>query len=110
MIDEDDVWISAAEAVQLLKPAMGGFDAQMTICARANDKLITARALRIVIENHNWRPAKIEERDNVVVPSEFWWARGAQALTQNWITGDFEIGLSRFTIKPTVLSSCVQIL
>jgi hypothetical protein len=91
MTDEDDSWISAAEAVKLLKPVMGDeFSAQLTTCARANDHLITARAIRLVIENYNWRPAKIEQRDDVGVPSKFWWARGARALTQNWRTGDFE--------------------
>ena len=99
MTDQDDIWISAAEAVQLLNPWMGEFDAQMTICARANDKLITARALRLVVEDYNRRPAKIAERDNVAVPSKFWWARGAQALTQNWITGDFETWIEQVHYK-----------
>jgi predicted nucleotide-binding protein len=95
MTDEDDLWISAGEAIKLLKPVMGEFSAQLTICARANDHLITARAIRLVIEDYNWRPAKIAERDGVAVPSKFWWARGDQTLTQNWSTGDFETWIDK---------------
>jgi hypothetical protein len=28
--------------------------------------------------------------NDVEVPPKFWWARGHEALTQNWSTGDFE--------------------
>jgi predicted nucleotide-binding protein len=66
------------------------YSAQMTICERAHDELISARAVRLVVENHNWRPVKITELNDVEVPPDFWWARGNQALKQNWSTGDFE--------------------
>jgi hypothetical protein len=66
------------------------YSAQMTICARTHDKMISARAARLIIEDHQRRPVGIAEADDVKVPADFWWARGEQALTQNWSTGDFE--------------------
>src|SRR5262245_45397782 len=91
MADDGEDWIPAWEAVKLLKPVTGGeYSAQMTICERAHDKLISAQAFRLIIEDHNWRPVRKKELNNVEVPPEFWWARGNQALKQNWSTGDFE--------------------
>jgi hypothetical protein len=44
MVDDSEDWITAREAVKLLKPVTGDeYSAQMTICARAYDKLISAR-------------------------------------------------------------------
>jgi len=92
----DDDWISAREAVKLLKPVMGGeYSAQMTICERANAELISARAGRLVVEDYTGRSVKISKRDDVEVPPKFWWARGHQALKQNWSTGDFETSIGK---------------
>jgi hypothetical protein len=91
MADDGEAWISAWEAVKLLKPVMDEYSAQMTICERAHHRLISARAVRLVIEDHNSRPVKISARNDVEVPPEFWWALGGnQSLWQNWSTGDFE--------------------
>src|SRR5262249_25807421 len=91
MADDIEAWVSAGEAVKLLKLVTGDeYSAQMTICERTNDKLISARAVRLVVEDHNWRDAKIKELNDVEVPPKFWWARGNQALKQNWSAGDFE--------------------
>src|SRR5262245_61777305 len=80
----DDDWISAREAVELLKPVMGGeYSAQMTICERANDGLIRSRAARLVLRD--------KVRDDVELLRPFWRHRGGNALKQNWITGDFEL-------------------
>src|SRR5262249_15462333 len=96
MADDIEAWVSAGEAVKLLKLVTGDeYSAQMTICERANDKLISARAVRLVVEDHNWRDAKIKELNDVDVPPKFWWARGNQALKQNWGTGDFETWIDR---------------
>jgi hypothetical protein len=32
----------------------------------------------------------MKQVNDVEVPPKFWWARGHEALTQNWSTGDFE--------------------
>jgi hypothetical protein len=95
MADNGEVWISAWEAIKLLKLVMDQYSAQITICARAHDKLISAQAVRLVVEDHRWRNAKIKEENDVEVPPEFWWARGDQALTQNWSAGDFETWIGK---------------
>jgi predicted nucleotide-binding protein len=76
----EEEWISAAAALALL--GMNYQDATRTICKRAHADLIKARAARFI---RSGQPS-----DNVDVPSEFWWAEGERALTQNWETGDFE--------------------
>jgi hypothetical protein len=84
-------WISAIDALtSLIKTAkMDAPSAGRTICARANDGLIQARARRLVEGS--------QAVDNVDVPPVFWWARGASALTQNWATGDFETWINSTT-------------
>ena len=91
MTNDGETWISAWEAVKLLKLVTGGeYSAQRTICERAHDKLISARAFRLVIEDHSFRPVRRAVLNDTEVPPEFWWARGHEALKQNWSTGDFE--------------------
>jgi predicted nucleotide-binding protein len=85
MADDSQYWISAWEAVQLLKPVTGGeYSAQQTIAERANDGLIRSRAARFVA-------GKNKEQDNVELLRPFWRHRGGNALKQNWRTGDFEM-------------------
>jgi hypothetical protein len=78
-----ELWVTAAEASHLLKPVFGNeFQARMTICKRAHNGLIRARAERFIVAG--------DGRDNQEIPEKFWWAEGHEALTQNWVTGDFE--------------------
>jgi hypothetical protein len=78
-----DLWIRAADASRLLKPEFNSeYIAQMTICKRAHNGLIRARAERYMVVK--------QASDNQEVPKEFWWAEGGGALQQNWTTGDFE--------------------
>jgi hypothetical protein len=79
----EEEWISAAAALALL--GMNYQDATRTICKRAHADLIKARAEPFI---RSGQPS-----DNVDVPSEFWWAEGERALTQNWKTGDFETSI-----------------
>jgi hypothetical protein len=82
-METKEEWISAAEAVRLLKPVLGSdWQAQRTICRRAHEGLIRARAQKFSIDDQG--------RHNVDVPKEFWWAEGESALTQNWAVGDFD--------------------
>ncbi len=76
----DDEWISAADAYRLVARVAGL--AGDTICSRAFDGMVRARAKRLV-----WGQ---ELEDNCDIPALFWWARGEAALTMNWTTGDFE--------------------
>ena len=96
MADDSEDWITAREAVKLLKPVMGSeYEAQMAICERAHDKLISARAARLIVEDHSRKHSTTKEHDDVEVPRDFWWARGAQLLKQNWSTGDFETWINK---------------
>jgi hypothetical protein len=81
-MESPEQWVTAAAAIALLKPIMASYAAQTTICTRAYNGLIRARAQRYMQGNRG--------RDDSEVPSEFWWAKGEAALTQNWAIGDFE--------------------
>jgi hypothetical protein len=90
-------WISAAKAVEILKSHLGSYTAQQTICTRAHSGLVRARAERLTMDN---KPLKF-----ATVPAAFWWARGHQALEQNWAAGDFstwldhEVQIHAFGVK-----------
>jgi predicted nucleotide-binding protein len=75
-------WIAAPVATQLLTGALGRRAARYAIAARAHDGMVQSRADRFVRGNR--------VLDDAELPREFWWARGYPALTQNWVTGDFE--------------------
>jgi hypothetical protein len=94
-------WITAAEAVQLLKPAYGFGLATNTICTRAHNGLIRARAERYVVDHAGSKKAGT----NVDIPAEFWWAKGGAALNQNWTAGDFDTWLGRNSINQVHLSA-----
>jgi hypothetical protein len=76
-------WISAAAAVELIKPHFknSAYAAHMRICEHAYARLVRARARRYIIGE--------AARDDSVVPHIFWWAKGNAALTQDWTTGSF---------------------
>ena len=73
-------WITAANALAMLKSTLGTYSAQMAICKRAHNGLILARAERFV------RAGKAA--DKVEVPAQFWWAEGHQ----HQACRDFRIG------------------
>lgn len=81
-MNEQQEWMSASEAVGFLEKSMHPIEARQAICRRAHAGLVRARTIRFL-------------RDGIAladtnVPTEFWWAHGKAALTQNWKTGDFE--------------------
>jgi hypothetical protein len=87
-VESKKEWIAAAEAARLLKPVFNNeYMAQMTICKRAHNGLIRARAERLMVAE--------KVRNNSEIPKEFWWAEGHEALTQNWPTGDFDTWIDR---------------
>jgi hypothetical protein len=84
-----DEWVRAAEAVGMLKPILAEHAARRRICERAHSGLIRARAGQFhygqrVFRNHD-------------IPKEFWWAKGQEALEQDWATGDFSTWLEHRT-------------
>jgi hypothetical protein len=83
-MEAEEEWVTAAEAVALLKSISGtAYTAQMTICKRAHAGLIRAIAAQLIVGDG-------KAREDVEIPRNFWWAEGAAALTQNWELGDFE--------------------
>jgi hypothetical protein len=82
----DDEWISAAEAFALVGKA-SPFLAAQSICGRANDGLMVAKAHTLIIGDRRM--------EDVDVPAEFWWARGHAALEQKWQSGDFETWIDK---------------
>jgi hypothetical protein len=99
MVESREEWISAAEALRLVAAAVKNdkYMAQTTICKRAHNGLIRTRAAHFKSGN--------ESRANCEVLSEFWWAEGEAALTQNWVMGDFETWVKRRSPKLGVVSS-----
>jgi hypothetical protein len=80
-MESKEEWIRAVEALRLLKPAYGTYEAQITICTRANAGLIRARAASFSMDN--------KTENDFDIPKQFWWAKGLSALKQNWTSGDF---------------------
>jgi hypothetical protein len=90
MAQDAEEWLPASAALALLEPTMGRYTATMTICARAHDGLIRARAKRFI-------RGSARAADDVEIPAAFWWARGHGALKQNWKAGDFETWIDQRT-------------
>jgi integrase len=74
-------WITAATALRYLSDQPYTYNEQRTICERAHSGLIQSRAETLL-----WNG---EEHSLTRIPKEFWWAEGQEALTQDWVTGDF---------------------
>lgn len=67
-------WIDARQALEIAGDPI-------SLCTRLHAGLITARARTFATER--------EENHDVAVPKLFWWAKGHEALKQNWGSGDF---------------------
>lgn len=80
----NDQWISASQALDLVGR---GLSSQIAICTRAHAGMIKAKAKRFIKADRKF--------DNVEMPPEFWWAKGHEALEQNWKTGDFDTWIDR---------------
>lgn len=86
-----DEWISAAEALAMLKSISTEYTARLRICERAHGGLIRARA-----EQYHYGEHILHDHD---IPKEFWWAEGHQALEQDWTAGDFSTWIERGSIQ-----------
>lgn len=75
------IWIEAALALDIAANGGSKTAAQYTLCERAHASLIRTNAKLLV--------TKYERKENIDLPSYFWWAEGHEALEQNWATGDF---------------------
>jgi hypothetical protein len=63
-MSNEDEWISASEALGLMRKSMGFHQAPRAICKRAHVGLVKARATRFICQG---KPS-----DNTVVPREMW--------------------------------------
>ena len=73
-------WIPARDAYDTIAKETHS-ETSYAICARAAEGLVQARARLFVTEK-----GRLE---NVLIPAQFWWAKGHAALEQNWDAGDF---------------------
>ena len=67
-------WIDAATACRLAGNSH-------SLCTRLHAGIVTSRARLLLIGERR--------SENAMVPANFWWADGHEALDQNWETGDF---------------------
>ena len=75
-------WISADAALSVISDHTGDeYAARIALCSRASDGLLSAKARLVTIGS--------ERHENTFVPRGFWWARGHEALEQDWTIGDF---------------------
>ena len=91
-------WVNASDAIDLLMP-MFGEDMEWSACRslakRAHSGLVKTRARLFKWEEDQGEgyggSRKVErEAQFAILPKEFWWADGHEALEQNWVTGDFD--------------------
>jgi hypothetical protein len=80
-------WITAANALSIVAQQAGRYEAQLALCTRAHLGLVKTRATAFTIDG--------ERRDPSAIPSGFWWAKGHEALEQNWPTGDFSTWINK---------------
>ena len=76
-------WLSSAETIKRVREATLSPAAHSTLATRAHAGLVRAHAALMVINDTQRHP-------DCAVPAAFWWAKGHEALTQNWEVGDFE--------------------
>jgi len=86
-MNQPDEWVSAADALAILEPRFTAFSAARRICERAYAGLIRARAELFQVDGR--------EHQHVDIPKEFWWAKGHEALEQDWAAGDFSTWIER---------------
>lgn len=73
-------WIEAAQALEISGD-------RISLCTRLHAGLIAARARTITVEGQTAHGA--------TVPASFWWAKGHEALEQDWASGDFSTWIDR---------------
>ncbi|QZH74145.1 MAG: hypothetical protein JY451_10380 [Erythrobacter sp.] len=74
-------WIKAPLASHYVADGPFDYDSRKRICERAHAGLIAAKAEVVIWQGQ-------VERDRLL-PKNFWWAEGHEALEQDWDAGDF---------------------
>lgn len=80
-------WITAAQALALVGEDHNEYMTRLAICDRAQHGLLKAKAQRFVADK------RVE--DDILVPREFWWAGGHEALEQDWKLGEFSTWINQ---------------
>ncbi|MEO1656715.1 MAG: hypothetical protein AAFR65_03255 [Pseudomonadota bacterium] len=96
-------WITARDAMNLAKKELGSeHGGALAICGRAYAGLIQGVARRYHsdvpirrLEQPDGSIIADYELDHFAVPAKFWWAKGWEALEQNWVSGDFSTWLEK---------------
>lgn len=79
-------WIPARAALDAIALDNPG-DAITSICSRAHSGLLVARARLFITERGRF--------ESTLIPTQFWWATGHEALEQDWEAGDFSTWIDR---------------
>lgn len=80
-------WVPASKALSLIAREMGDYPAMLAMCERAHAGMLSSRAQLYIAPN--------QRLEQFPIPSEFWWARGHEALDQDWVRGDFSTWIDR---------------
>lgn len=75
------IWIEATLALDIAANGGSKTSAVFTVCERAYAGLIRTKAKNVIVGD--------EQKGEGSLPKTFWWAKGHEALEQNWTTGDF---------------------
>ena len=76
------IWVPASKALSIVARELGSEAlAASAICERAHARLLVATAELFVLGG--------ARSPDALIPAEFWWAEGHEALEQDWARGDF---------------------
>ena len=75
------IWIEAALALKIASNGAHQTFGAFTLCERAYAGLIRAKAKTFIFGE--------DTKSDAEIPKGFWWAKGHEALKQNWEVGDF---------------------
>lgn len=82
------MWVPASKALSIVARELGGDSlAALAICERAHASLLVANAELLILDE--------TRSPDALVPAEFWWAEGHEALEQDWARGDFSTWIDR---------------
>lgn len=81
-------WITASKALSLVTGALqSDYGAMLAICERAYAGLLKSTAEVLIVGG--------ERREHAEIATSFWWAKGHEALEQDWQRGDFRTVIDR---------------
>jgi hypothetical protein len=81
------IWIEAALALKIASNGAHQTFGAFTLCERAYAGLIRAKAKTFIFGE--------DTKSDAEIPKGFWWAKGHEALEQNWAAGDFSTWLDQ---------------